>query len=252
MKVSKDILTSFLLVIVFGILLGCTHQEVRTSPCVTLHATFDIKPRTDLALAFGNDAIRAAVDAVTKGFAKEAITSVSNLTELAKNAAVRTATAKGKTPTLANISELEKYLSDDVVPAMRQNPACTFTVSSGGKPYIGIEDVAFLNMADKQIPALLLRNTGQMEAHCHIDLKLILDGKASSALMDLRLGPSQARTISFEEVNLPMADIETGKASILISVAISYSYGAGEPPVTSQETWQYKPATKHFIVVSQE
>lgn len=57
MNASKDIHhKSFVLLIVFGTLLGCTHQEVTNSPCATLNATFDIKPRTDLALAFGNDA----------------------------------------------------------------------------------------------------------------------------------------------------------------------------------------------------
>lgn len=243
---------SFVLLILFLTILGCTHQQVTNSPCATLNAAFTFEPRTDLKLAFGNDAIKAAVEALTEGFAKGAVTSVSNLTDFAKNAAVRTATANGKTPSPIDISELEKYLSKDVAPAIRQNPTCTFTVSSVGKPYIVIEDVAFLNMANNQIPAIRLKNTGQMESKCQVGFKLILNGNASSGAKDILLGPSEATTLSFEEFNLPMADIEAGKSSFLIEVRISHSNVAGESPITKQQTWQYKPTTKHFIVIARE
>lgn len=88
---------SIVLLILAGTILGCSPQKVVSSPCATLNATFDIKPRSDLALAFGNDAIKAAVDAMTEGFAKGAITSVSKLNEAGKNAAVGTAKANRKT-----------------------------------------------------------------------------------------------------------------------------------------------------------
>jgi hypothetical protein len=243
---------SFVLFILFATVLGCTHQEVVNSPCSTLNATFDIKPRTDLALAFGNDAIKAAVDAMTKGFAKGAIKSVSKLTDAGKNAAVGTAKANGKTPSPVDVAELEKYLSKDVAPAIKQNPTCNFTVSSVGKPYVGIEKVALRDMGDKRIPTVWIKNTGQMEAKCHVTINLILDGKTKPGITDLRLGPSQTRSLSLNEANLPTADIEAGKTSLLITVVISYPLEIGGPSSTSQETWRYEHAEKDFKLVSQQ
>lgn len=243
---------SLVLLILFGIVLGCTHQEVVNSPCATLNATFDIKPRTDLALAFGNDAIKSAVEAMTEGFAKGAITSVSKLTDVGKDAAIGTAKANGRNPSPNDIAELEKYLSKDVAPAIKQNPTCNFTVSSIGKPYIGVENVALREVGDKRIPTVWIKNTGQTEATCHITINLILDGKTQPGIADLRLGPSQARSLSLDGASLPTADIEDGKISLLISVTISYPLEMGGPSITSQETWRYEHATKHFIVASQQ
>ncbi len=243
---------SFVLLILFSIVLGCTHQEVVNSPCATLNATFDIKPRTDLALAFGNDAIKAAIDAMAEGFAKGAIKSVSKLTDAGKNAAVGTANANGKTPSPVDVAELEKYLSKDVAPAIKQNPACNFTVSSVGKPYVGIEKVALLGKGDKRIPSVWVKNTGQMEAKCHVTINLILDGKTQPGIIDFRLGPSQIRRLSLDEANLPTDDIEAGKTSLLITVVISYPLELGAPSITSQETWRYEYADKDFKLISQK
>jgi len=253
MKTNNDIPCKFLvLLLLFGTIVGCSHQQVVNSPCTTLNATFDIKPRTDLALAFGNDAIKAAVEAVVEGFSKGAITSVSSLTDSGKDAAVKTAKANGKTPSSPDISELANYLSRDVVPTIKQHPTCNFTVSSVGKPYIGIEQIALREIKDKQIPTVWIKNTGQMEANCHVALNLILGGKATLGNIDLRLGPNQTRSLSLDDANLPMADIEAGKISLLITVAISYPLEAGGAPITSQETWRYEHGTKHFSLASQE
>jgi hypothetical protein len=222
------------------------------SPCVTLPATFDIKPRPYLTLAFGNDAMKAAVDAMTEGFSKGALTSVPKLTDVGKNAALGTAKANGRTPSPLEIEELEKYLSKDLALAITQNPTCHFTVSSVGKPYIGIETVALREMGAKRIPTVVIKNAGQMEARCHVTINLIVDGKAQPASTDLRLGPSQMRSLSLNEANLPTADIEAGKTSLLITVAISYPQETGGPPMTSQETWRYEHVAKHFKLVSQQ
>jgi len=252
MKAKKSIhLEAFVLLILFGTILGCTHQEVVNSPCTSLNATVDIKPRADLALAFGNDAIEAAVKAVVKGFTKGAITSVPNLTDSGKNAALRTAKAAGRNPSPTDISELEKYLARDLVPSIKQNPACNFTVSSVGKAYVGIEAISFITYKDKQIPELKIKNTGQIEANCHFTLKLIIGGKRTSASTDFRLGPSQERLISFANIDLPMADIKAGKTSLFIAVVISYPQEAGGPLVTSEETYQYDHNSRYFSLASQ-
>ena len=253
MHARKNVLCmSFVLLILFEAVLGCDHQQVVPSPCVTLPATFDIKPRLYLTLAFGNDAMKAAVDAMTEGFSKGAITSVPKLTDAGKAAALGTAKANGKTPSPLDVAELEKYLSKDLALAITQNPTCHFTVSSVGKPYIGIETVALREMSAKRIPTVVIKNTGQMEAKCHVTINLVVEGKAQPASTDLRLGPSQMRSLSLNEANLPTADIEAGKTSLLITVAISYPLETGGLPMTSQETWRYEPAAKHFKLVSQQ
>ena len=243
---------AFVLVILFGTVLGCAHQQVVNSPCVTLTATFDIKPRTDLALAFGNNGIKAAVDAMAEGFSKGAITSVSKLTDAGKNAAVGTAQANGKTPSPGDVAELEKYLSKDLAPAIKQNPMCTFTVNSVGRPYVAIENVMLREMGNKRIPTVVIKNTGQMEARCHVTINLVVEGNAQPASTDLRLGPNQIRTLSLNEATLPTAEIEAGKASLLVAVVVSYPLETGGPSMTSQETWRYEHAAKHFKLVSQQ
>lgn len=253
MKASKDThRKSFVLLILFWTILGCTHQAVVNSPCATLNAEVHFKPRADLELVFGNDAIKAAVEAVTEGFAKGAITSVSNLTDVGKNAAAKTAKANGKTPSSTDIAELDRYLRKAVVPAITQNPNCNFTVISMGKPYIGIEQIALSSVGEKQIPRIVIKNTGQTEATCHVVMKATFGGKTESGSTDLLMGPSQTKGLSLQSAILPMPDIEAGKTSLLIAVEITYPREGGGTPITSQETWRYEHVTKGFILISQK
>lgn len=79
---------SLAVLLLLGSILGCA--QVINSPCANLNATVDIKPRADLALVFGNDAIKEAIGAVTRGIT-QGIASVSDLTESGKSAALKTA-----------------------------------------------------------------------------------------------------------------------------------------------------------------
>ena len=235
------------LFLLFGPMLGC----VINSPCANLNATVDIKPRADLALVFGNDAIKAAVDAVTDGVSR-GLASISDLTESGKSAALKTAKENGKNPSANDIAELNRYLSRDIVPAIKQNPTCNFTVSSVGKPYVSIEKIALTEQAGKEVPSAWLKNFGQTETTCNVVFRYILDGKSDSGPIQMRLGPGQTRMISLEEVNLPLADIQSGKSTLLLQLDISYPREQGAHPTKSTETWQYQHSTRRFISVSEK
>jgi hypothetical protein len=174
---------------------------------------------------------------------------VPNLTASAKDAALSTAKANGKNPTANDIAELEKYLSSDVIPTIKQNPTCNFTVVSLGRPYVGIEQVTIESMGERRIPQVTVKNTGQAEVSVHVVLRQILDGtEHSNGAIDLRLGPNQGRGLSVRDVSLPISDIESGKSLLTIAVTMSYPLEPGGTPASNQETWQYDHTTRHFVL----
>jgi hypothetical protein len=237
-------LTSLL---VLGAFVGCTHQEINNSPCATLNATIQIKPAAKLSLMFGSDAIKAAVEAVSRQIIPPGNTSLSGLTSSGTDAALRTAKANGKNPTANDISALETYLRDDVVPAIKQNPNCSFTVASSGRPYVGLNQIFMRKIGDKQFPIIGIINTGTAEANAHIEIRQILDGKEySNNSANTIIGPNQSRSISFREANLPIPDIESGKTVLTIAVDISYPLESGASPFLHQEAWRYDHTSKDF------
>lgn len=238
----------FLFLFVLLPIIGCTHQEIVNSPCATLNATVQIKPSANLSLMFGNDAIKAAIDAVAGQITKSGDTSVPSLTNAGKDAALKTAKANGKNPSMNDIDALETYLSKDVVPAIRQNPTCNFTLASSGRPYVGIDRLHFRN-AGVNPPFLMMgvKNTGQAEANTRITIRQILDGKEhTSNSFDIVLVPNIGRTISLKDPPLPVPDIDSGKAVLIIAVDISYPIEDGTTPALHREAWQYDHVNKEF------
>lgn len=231
---------------------GCTHQEVINSPCANLNATVDIKPRADLAIAFGNDAIKAAINAVTTGLT-QGRASVSDLTDTGKNAALEKANATGKSPSAGDMAELDRYLRRDVVPTIKQNPTCHFTVTASGKPYVGIEEIGLERQGDTKVPQVSFKNTGLSEAITEIGLQYLLDGKIiRSGSTKITLGPGQSRGVFLEETPLPVSDVESGKVKLSIRVSISYSPGEGGNSTSLQETWVYDYRSKTFTIPPQK
>ena len=239
----------FIFLFILWPIIGCTHQEIHDSPCATLNATVQIKPSVSLSLMFGNDAIKAAVDAMVGRLAKQGDKSVPSLTSSGKDAALSTAKTNGMNPTTNDIAALETYLNNDVVPTIKQNPTCHFTVVSLGKPYVGVEKVSIESMGDRRIPQVSVKNTGQAEVRCRVVLAQFIAGvEHSSGTADLRLGPNQGRGLFLPEANLPITDIESGKSSFIIAVAISYPLNTGETSASSSEAWQYDHTTRQFIL----
>ena len=230
---------------------GCSQQsqQVTNSPCANVNATVGIKPRADMTLLFGTDAIKAAIESVIGQLSKNVDIPVSNLTVSAREAAVSRAMANGKIPTANDVAELEKYLSNDVTSTIKQNPTCNFTVVSLGRPYVGIESVTIENMGERRIPQVTVKNTGQAEVSVHVLLRQILNNtEHSNGAIDLKLGPDQKRGLSVRDVSLPISDIESGKRVLTIVVTMSYPIEPGGTTTSKRETWQYDHTARHFIL----
>lgn len=239
--------TSLALFLLLGPIFGCA--QVVNSPCANLNATVDIKPRADLALGFGNDAIKAAIDAVMGGLSQGRNLSVSNLTESGKEAALSTAKGNGKNPSADDMAELDRYLSRDVIPAIKQNPTCNFTVTSSGRPYVGIESVIFEPHGKREIPHVGVKNTGLSEARIQGGIQYVIDGKSlAGARVNVALVPGQSREIWVSNIDLPMPDIEAGKVKLGVNIFLSYPVEGRSNPVPLEESWVYDHESKMFVI----
>src|SRR6266513_1014202 len=118
-------ITSILLMTIFH---GCSQQstQVTNSPCTTVSENAQIRPSATLTLMLGNDAIKAAIDAVAGRLIKQPDSSTPSLTTSGTEAALGTAKANGKNPTASDIAALETYLRENVIPTVKQNPTCNF------------------------------------------------------------------------------------------------------------------------------
>lgn len=237
------------LFLLLGPILGCNQQQIVTSPCVKLNATLQIEPSPNLSLMFGNDAIQAAMGSISREIGKNANASISALTNTGTDAALGTAKANGKSPSANDITAIESYLRDDVIPTIKQHPTCIFNVASSGRPYVGIEKVALKSIGAKQIPHISIKNTGLAKVNCHVVLRHIIDGKEySNGSTDIILGPNQKRGFSIREADLPIPDIQSGKIVLTIAVDISYPLEARTSPVLHKEAWRYDHTTNSFFL----
>jgi hypothetical protein len=168
------------LFLLLGPILGCNQPQIVNSPCATLNATLQINPSANLSLMFGNDAIQAAMDSISRGIAQNANESISALTNTGTEAALRTAKADGKSPAENDITALEMYLGEGVIPTIKQNPTCIFNVASSGRPYVGIEKVVLKSIGAKQIPHITIKYW-LAEVNRHVVLRHIIDGNEHSS-----------------------------------------------------------------------
>ena len=223
-------------------------QQVINSPCAAPNATIQVKPSADLSLTFGNDAIQTAIDTIARHVGQNEITSTTELTGLGTDAAVRTAETNGKNLKPQDKAVLEAYLREDVVPAIKQSPACVFKVSASTKKDVSIEDVYLENIGDKQIAKVKIANTGQEGARfIHVVVRNIIDGmKPLSGQTDMVLSPGQWRNVSNPQATFPMSDIGSGKKKLIVIVQLSYAKEAGSQPFVYQEEWEYDPLSQTF------
>ena len=232
--------------LLLGPVVGCA--QINNSPCATLNAPIQIKPSTSLSLMFGNDEIKSAVDVISRQITVLGNTSPSGLTSLGADAALRTAKANGKNPTANDITALETYLRDDVVPTMKQYPTCNVTVASSDTPDVRIERLFLRKIGAQQFPMIGIANTGLVEANAHIVIRQMLDGiPRSNDTVDTILGPNQRRTISLPEANLPIPEIDSGKTILTIVIDISFPLESGATPVLHREAWRYDHTSREFV-----
>jgi hypothetical protein len=223
-------------------------QQAIHSPCATRNATIQVKPSADLSLMFGNEAIQTALDRMTRYAGQNDMTSISELTQLGREAAVRTAEANGKNLSPQDKAVLETYLRDDVAPMIRQSPTCIFKVSASSKPDVTIEDVYLESFAGKHIAKVRIANTGQGGARfIHVVVRNISDGmNPLSGQTEMVLGPGQWRNVSNPQATFFMSDIGLGKKTLIVVVQLSYAKEAGSQPVVYQEEWKYDPRSQIF------
>lgn len=223
-------------------------QQVINSPCAAPNATIQVKPSADLSLTFGNDAIQTALDTIARHVGQNEITSITELTGLGTDAAVRTAEANGKNLKPQDKAVLEAYLREDVVPAIKQSPTCVYKVSASTKRDVSIEDVYLENIGDKQIAKVKIANTGQEGARfIHVIVRNIIDGmKPLSGQTDMVLSPGQWRNVSNPQATFPMSDIGSGKKKLIVIVQLSYVKEAGGQSFVYQEEWEYDPLSQTF------
>lgn len=225
--------------------LGCA--QMKDSPCGTVNAPIQVNSGTTLYPMFGTDAIKAAVEAVSRQIMSQGNTSLSGLTSSGTDAGLKTAKANGKNPSADDITALETYVRDDVVPTMKQHPTCNFTVAAAGSPYVGIEKLFLRKNGDRQFPIVGIVNTGLSDANAHIAIHQTLDDiPHSNDTVDTILGPNQRRTISLTEANLPIHEIDSGKTVLRIVIDISYPLESGATPVLHREAWRFDHTSKEF------
>jgi hypothetical protein len=227
---------------------GCSPQPIQVtgSPCSTLHSTVQSKSSVELALLFGTDAIKAAMDAIKRQIATLESTPTAELTSLGTDVAVHTAQASGKNLMPQDRTAMEIYLQDEMVPAIRQNPAC-FTGSSSSKSYFGVERIV---IAPGQAPEIVITNSGQAEARAEMFIRQFVNGsERSRSQRSLTLGPGLSRSVFTESAPLPISEVLDGKATLMIAVSISYHPEPNAKRVELKEAWQYDPSYNRFILV---
>lgn len=243
---SRLIIYLFLLL---GPILGCNPPQIVHSPCANVNVTLQIKLSANLSFTFGNDAIQAAMDSISREIAQNANGSISALTKTGTEVAFRTAKANGKSPVANDITELETLLREGVIPTIKQNPTCILNVASSGRPYVGIERVFLKSMEGKQIPVVAIKNTGLADVSSHIVIREIIDGiEYSKVSTNIRLGPNQGKSFSIKEPDLPISDIQSGKTVFTVAVDISYPLEGSPSPVLHQEAWRYDRTNNTFFL----
>lgn len=236
------------LFLLLGPILGCNPPQIVNSPCANLNVTLQIKPSANLSFMFGNDAIQAAMDSISREIVQNANASSSVLTTTGTDVAFRTAKAHGKSPVANDITELETLLRKDVIPTIMQSPTCVFKVSASTKRDVSIEDVYLENIGDKQIAKVKIANTGQEGARfIHVVVRNIIDGMTPlSGQTEMVLSPGQWRNVSNPQATFPMSDIGSGKKKLIVIVQLSYAKEAGSQPFVYQEEWKYDPLSQTF------
>ena len=230
---------------------ACSHpQQVINSPCATLNATVQPKSTVALSLLFGSEAIRAAMDVITRQVTKLGSASTADLTSLGTDAAVRTAQARGINVKPEDRAMMETYLHDEVVPAIKQNPTCVINVdSSSTRPYFGVENVS---INPDQSPQIVIKNSGQAETHAQILIRQFVNGSEHSRSQgSVTLGPGASRSVFVESEPLPISEVLAGKATLMVAISIYYLPESGKP-VDFNEAWQYDHAYNRFVLVPVE
>jgi hypothetical protein len=217
-----------------------------SSPCATVNPTVQSKSSVELALLFGTDAIKAAMDAIKRQIATLESTSTAELTSLGTDAAVHTAQANGKNLIRQDRTVMETYLRDEMVPAIRQNPTC-FTGSSSSKSYFGVERIF---IAPDLALAIVITNSGQAEANAEMFIRQFVNGSERSRSQgSLTLGPGLSRSVYAKSAHLPISEVLNGTAILMLVVSISYHPEPNSKRVELNEAWQYDISYNRFILV---
>lgn len=229
---------------------ACQHQEITNSPCASQSAPIQIKASANLSNMFGNDAIRAAVDAVTQALIKRPGTPTADLTATGVRAVTDTAAGNYKNYTAQDREALEAYLREEVIPTIRHNsPTCNFIIGSASRPYISIERVFMHGTKKQRVPWATLRNTGREPIRCQVELRYILDGTTSAmGVSFLELVPNQYRSIYLPKADLPTSKIENGKARLTFKIEFSYLMEGQNDWTTHEEAWEYDHSIKDFYM----
>jgi len=230
---------------------GCfQEQRVVNSPCATVNATMESKQNVDLSLMFGNDAIKTAVDAIAGKLVQKPNASTDELTSLGTDSAVRSAEANGKNLKTQDKKAMEKYLREEVIPTVKQNPTCNFVIAPPARPYVSIDRVALIGPEDQPLPWVWLKNTGQSEITCHLELRYMVDGrKYAGGATDISLVPNETRNASLRDSKkLPISDILSGKSILTFIIKVLYPLESENKSVTHEETWQFDPKVGDFFI----
>lgn len=242
------VVSSFLLV---ATLQSCSQPspQLNQSLCPPANAPIQVTPHANLLLTFGNDAIQAAIDSISRHVTQQGNTSTSNLAGLGTDAASNAAETQGKNVAAQDKTALETYLRNDVVPTIKQNPTCIFQMNASSTPDVGIEDVYLENIGEREIAKVKIANAGQRRTRSiQVMMWNIIEGaRPLSGQTEMVLGPGQWRNVSNPLVILPMSDIGSGKKKLTIVVQISYvKEEAGSQPFAYREEWEYDYLSKTF------
>ena len=242
-------LSSFLLVATIH---GCSQQTIQvpssmtSSPCATVNPTAQSKSTIELALLFGTDAIKAAMDAIKRQIATSDRTSPAELANLGTDAAVQTAQTSGKNLMPEDRTVMETYVRDEMVPTIRQNPTC-FTGASSSTSRFGVERIF---IAPDLALAIVITNPGQAEVKAEMFIRQFVNGsECSRSQGSLTLGPGLSRSVFEKSAHLPISEVLDGTAMLMIAVSISFHPELNGKRVEVNETWQYDPSYNRFILV---
>ena len=231
---------------------GCSQTTTQTtsshsSPCATVNPTVQSKASVELALLFGTDAIKAAMDAIKRQIAMLDSTSSAELTNLGTDAALQRAQASGKRLMPEDRTAMESYLRDEMVPTIRQNPTC-FTGSSSANSHFGVERIS---IAPSQTALeIVITNSGQAETDAEIFIRQFVNGtEGSRSQGSFTLGPGLSRSVFATSAHLPITEVLNGTAMLKIAVSISYRPEANGKRVELNEAWQFDPSYNRFILL---
>jgi len=217
-----------------------------STPCATVNPTVQSKSSVELALLFGPDAIKAAMDSIKRQIATSDSTSTAELTNLGTDAAVQRAQASGKNLIPEDRTVMESYLRDEMVPAIRQNPTC-FTGSSSSKSHFSVERIF---IAPSQALEIVITNSGQAEAEAEIFIRQFVNGSEGSRSQgSFTLGPGLSRSVFATSAHLPISEVLDGKATLMLTVFISYHPEPDSKRVEVSEAWRYDISYNRFILV---